>query len=907
MVKDERSWTERHDAYWEAEGREAAVSQLRGTCVFILILQLSWVGLDYWAFRPHFAFFFGLRLVVDVFVLGVLLKWRFRYPNFSQLGVSAAVSAEILGMVYAVEQADSLYFAGLIFVLVGMPVLQPITVRGSLAVSTFSVLGFVAATVASPAVFDDRAFVIQMIFILSAALESAFSCNYLSKTRVVTFEQRKEIEEARDQLASLDEAKDRFSANVHHELRTPLTLMLAPLESILSGDHGGFSETAQRTLRTMHVNGQRLLKLINNLLDLAKLESDRFSISRREVDVGDVVSPIVQGAQPMAERKGISLALVRKDEPARACVDADAIEKVAVNLIGNALKFTPAGGKVTVEIGTNPDGDGVALRCSDSGIGLAPDDVDRVFDRFAQVDGSATREHEGTGIGLSLARELVELHGGRIWAESDGLGCGADICFSVPFGEADDVEEEVLLENESASESPTIKQSGLAGFEAGGIGLDLGRTVDRWASQNEPDPQGGSARFDESSGRPRIVVADDNNDMRELLHFLLSKEFSVSLARNGAEALDLVRELTPTLVVTDIMMPEMSGTELCEAIKADDRTSRVPVMLVSSKAENEMKIRGLELGADDYVTKPFHPKELLARVRGLVNVRTLQIAVEERNEQLQSALDELQAAEAQLVESERLAAVGELAAGIAHEVNNPVNFAINAVRTMRREIEELTLQVASVSAGSVGSAGPASGSPPSSGELSEAAGVIAELGEIVLEGLERTQTLVGDLRDFATPRRGAVEMTDLSACIESTVALAKPFLRERGVSFEVSVEEDLPEVLVDRAAVAQVILNLLKNAGDAVADESGHVKISARKDDDLIALSVDDNGAGVAPEMLDRLFEPFATDKPAGSGTGLGLSVSRRIAREHSGDLVLADSALAGARFELRIPLPETR
>ncbi|MCR9097661.1 MAG: ATP-binding protein [bacterium] len=902
MDHAERSWADRHDAYWRAEGHDAAVEQLKGTCAFILTCQVAWVGLDYWAFRDHFAFFFILRFVVDVFVVGVLLKWRFASPNFCQLAVCGAVAAEILGMVYAVDRADSLYFAGLIFVLVGMPVLQPITVRGSVGVSTFCVSGFVAATALSPAAFDQRAFVIQMIFILSGALESAFSCNYLSKTRVVTFEQRKEIEAARDELASLDEAKDRFSANVHHELRTPLTLMLAPLESMLAGDHGEFSATADRTLQTMHVNGQRLLKLINNLLDLAKLESDRFSVVRRELDLRSIVEPIVEGARPMAESKGVDLSLQSSGSPALACVDVDALEKVVVNLVGNALKFTPSGGEVVVEIGPDPDEEGVVFHCRDSGIGLAAEDVDRVFDRFAQVDGSATREHEGTGIGLALARELVELHEGQIWAESAGVGFGTRMSFTIPYGEPDEIEEQVLVDDDRDAASPPSAAAGEGVFEAGGIALDAARTIDRWASREGLVGSDPVLDSHADRSRPRIVVADDNSDMRELLHFLLSKEFSVSLARNGAEAFELAKQLSPSLVVTDIMMPEMSGTELCEAIKSDDEISRVPVMLVSSKAENEMKIRGLELGADDYVTKPFHPKELLARVRGLVKVRTLQVALEERNDQLQSTLDDLKAAEAQLVEAERLAAVGELAAGIAHEVNNPVNFAINAVRTMRREIEDLATQLAEATKRHLAADGGTPGDGLDEVDLSATTDVIVELGEIVLEGLERTQSLVGDLRDFASPGRGEVERTDLRDCVESTAALVLPAFRERGVSLKLLVSEELPAVNADRSAISQVVLNLLKNAGDAVADDTGCISLALRPVGDYVTVCVDDNGSGVSPEMQDRLFEPFATDKAAGTGTGLGLSVSRRVAREHGGDLLVTESALGGARFELRIP-----
>lgn len=894
------SWDARQAEYWRLEGRSTATSQLRGTCLFILICQVAFVGLDYWAFPAWFETFFGLRLAVDVYVLAVLFKWRFEHPGFSQVGVAAAVAAEILAMIYASGQPDTLYFAGLIIVLVGMPVLQPISVRGSLAVSAFCVGGFPLSALLSDASFDQRAFVIQSIFILAGALESVFSCDALSKNRIVTFEQRREIEQARDKLATLDEAKNRFSANVHHELRTPLTLILTPLETLLAGEHGAVGSSFGKTLRTMQVNGRRLLKLINDLLDLAKLESERFDLKRRETRIERVLDPIVEGAGPTAERKQVALRADVAEDVGPICVDRDALEKVVTNLLGNALKFTPAGGEISVEVIRSPEEEGVIVRVRDTGIGLEPADLSRVFDRFAQVDASPTRQHGGTGIGLSLAKELVELHGGRMWAESEGLGTGTSMLFFLPVGLPDVSAEEVVVSEEGRPEdlATAIAGSGRLRFEEeeAAAGHTDGVPVSKpTVSADEAE------RLD----LPRVVIADDNPDMRDLLAFILSPDFRVETAKNGREALEAVRRFDPHLVVTDLMMPEMTGTELCRAIKSDPRLQGIPVMLVSSKAESEMKIEGLEKGADDYVTKPFHPRELKARARGLARIRLLQEALEGRNEELEKTLAELKAAEAQLVESERLAAVGEVAAGIAHEVNNPLNFALNAVRTLRAEVKTLVECALAESSPEARSGLAEMSSDQRREEASTSAEVVEELGEIVLQGLERTRSLVQDLKGFASPKQTVWDDVDLTACVQSSLDLVAPTLSEKGIELVRRIEEDVPSIVGDTKEIAQVVLNLVRNAMEAVATPGGVVEVSLVSSREGVHVVVQDDGPGVAPEMVERMFEAFVTDKPAGVGTGLGLPISRRIIRSHGGELSYTAAEEGGAAFRFSIPLPD--
>jgi signal transduction histidine kinase len=624
----------------------------------------------------------------------------------------------------------------------------------------------------------------------------------------------------------------------------------------------------------------------------------------------------------MAERKGVSLETAGIESVPSIYADPDALEKIVMNLVGNALKFTEPGGRIAVKA-QREDEASVRITVSDTGLGIPPAELERIFDRFAQVDTSATRKYEGTGIGLSLVKELTKLHGGSAWAESEGVGHGARFHVILPFGAEDAaLEEEVLRADDGRG---VALGRSLGAFEAelnlstetDGSGdstdrrrADLEHTVARWeAARSQTFEMGPTLLASE------IVIAEDNGEMRRLLAQLLSHEFHVREARNGREALDAIRERAPDLVLTDVMMPEMSGTELCHALKSSPETSSIPIVLVTSKAEREMKVQGLEMGADDYVTKPFHPRELLARVRSLVRLRRLQAQLEERNRALEEAnielartLEDLKAAEVQLVQSERLAAVGELAAGVAHEVNNPVNFALNAVRMLKSNVESLARAAAAIASPGL----PDSATPPEpGGELERwrqeigLAQEVVELVDIATEGLERTQRLVGDLKDFADPQRVAHTSIDLARCLRSTVQLLGHSLQRAGVSVDLQIESNLPRVRGHASALSQVFLNLLKNAGEALETRGGRIGLEARREGGSVLVEIRDDGPGVPPEVRSRLFEPFVSTKDTGRGTGLGLSISHRIVTEHGGTLELRSEPGEGAVFAIRLPAEE--
>ncbi len=826
------------------------------------------------------------------------------------------------------------YAPGLMLLFLGMPVLLPLTAGFAGAIVGTLLVLLLAMPAISGEQFAWSQYFIYACFPSAAAVECVASCAALDRLRFRDFVQRVQLEAARDELRELDEAKSRFTANIHHELRTPLTLMLAPLDSMLAGEFGEVGEAQRGYLAMMQKNALRLLKLINNLLDHARIESGQMELQRRALEVEGTVREIVESARAMAERKGVELVVEIASALPTINADPDAVEKIVVNLIGNALKFTDAGGRIDVRVGRGAAEDGAAgveIEVCDTGVGIAPDKLERVFDRFAQVDGSATRRHEGTGIGLSLVRELTGLHGGRAWVTSAGLGLGAQFHIFLPVGREDADLEEVLRQRDGRGVS-LGRSFEMLGAELEQDEIDEGSPgggVRREAAA-ERDPRYRTAEFErtiercegatDASGResgsarswlPELVIAEDNADLRRLLVHLLGAEFSVRAARNGREALELIRERPPTLVVTDVMMPEMSGTELCEAIKEDPGLAGIPVMLVTSKAEREMKIRGLEMGADDYVTKPFHPRELLARARALSRLRSLQEELTEQNAALDSALQHLRQTEVQLIQAERLAAVGELAAGVAHEVNNPVNFALNSLRALQEGVGQVRTFANRLTGIDWEDAGKLSehirelqGLEAEVG-LEEVASTLDELVGIVIEGLERTSRLVADLRDFGTPGEREATLVEVGAAIDSTLKMVGPLLGSSRIRLEVDIEPGLPAIVGDPAALKQLLLNLLKNAGEALEETGGTIRLAAgrRPDEREVLVTVTDDGPGIDSTLAERIFEPFFTTKTAGRGTGLGLSICRRIAEAHRGTLAVDSIPGTGTTFTLRLPV----
>lgn len=405
--------------------------------------------------------------------------------------------------------------------------------------------------------------------------------------------QKEATEVQRDRAEESERVKKRFFANMTHELRTPLTMILGPVEQLITRTE---QPGDRKDLDMVRRNGRRLLRLINQLLDISKVESDRMTLNAARRDLQAFCQDIVAQFQPYAGQKGLALTYVAEVGDPQVDFDPEKMEKVLFNLLSNAVKYTASGGSIALkltEVGENE----MQIRVKDSGEGIPEDDVPHVFDRFYQSEHKGDKA-TGTGIGLALTKELVELHGGEIDVTSIA-GVGSEFTVRLPRRQ-----ESVTVDQTVSSESsdPALY-----------IGTDAPAVQQAYAPDAEALMQEGA--------RQVVLVIEDNPDVRTYIRSCLPEEFDVVEAENGAMGLEKAIEIVPDLVVTDIMMPEMDGLEMISHLKQNERTSHLPFVILTSKAAVESRLKGLETGAEAYLTKPFNPAELQIRIRKLTELR----------------------------------------------------------------------------------------------------------------------------------------------------------------------------------------------------------------------------------------------------------------------------------------------
>ncbi|HXS75422.1 MAG TPA: ATP-binding protein [Terracidiphilus sp.] len=404
-----------------------------------------------------------------------------------------------------------------------------------------------------------------------------------------------------EELADLDRAKTAFFSNVSHELRTPLTLILGPIEDAL------LNETAPspESLQMLHRNALRLLKLVNGLLDFVRIEVGRMQAMYQPTDLSVLTAQLASVFRSAVERAGLKLMVDCPPLPEPIYVDRDMWEKIVLNLLSNALKATFDG---EIRVSISAEEHGALLTVQDSGTGIPEPELPHLFERFRRIEGAPRRSHEGSGIGLALVHELVEMHGGSIEVQSK-VDDGTEFKVRLRFGH------EHLRHGHVARDagSPLVLQGSAIAYVQEALG---------WLPGNDPirnEIDGTVAKYDFADEKPRtsrplILLVDDNADMREYVRSLLATRFEVIGTSNGRAALEEIYRQLPDLVLTDVMMPEMDGFALLNALRQDPSTALIPIIMLSARAGEEARIEGVVAGADDYLTKPFAARELIARV-----------------------------------------------------------------------------------------------------------------------------------------------------------------------------------------------------------------------------------------------------------------------------------------------------
>ena len=414
---------------------------------------------------------------------------------------------------------------------------------------------------------------------------------FLQKRRLRIIHELEMKEFETEKLKEVDEIKSKFFANISHEFRTPLTLIKGPVERLIENKK---VDDPQKIYRMIKRNSERLLNLINELLDLSKLESGKMKLSAQKGDIVSFTKAIVMSFESLAEKKEIQINISSSNDLIELYFDKEKMQKIISNLLSNAFKFTQEGGKITVGIKEESNEQRVQIKISDNGIGIPQKELPKIFDRFYQAVHSNSDGYEGTGIGLSLTKELVDIHYGGISVESEernlsaGKTGGTTFTLWFPLGKEHLKEEELIyIDYETIPKEELICEKTDTSISAG-------------------------------EDKPQLLIVEDNKDIRDFIISIIENKYRIVEAENGEEGLNRALEQIPDLIISDIMMPKLSGDKMCERLKKDQITCHIPIILLTAKSSGEDRINGLETGADDYLIKPFNEKELLVRINNLI-------------------------------------------------------------------------------------------------------------------------------------------------------------------------------------------------------------------------------------------------------------------------------------------------
>ncbi|MGB6000688.1 MAG: ATP-binding protein [Thermoanaerobaculia bacterium] len=840
------------DRVYAEETRQLLTERFRAILIVGSLAYGAFWILDLFVGPEHSAKFLLIRAIAiawAILSLGVsYTDWgrRFMVPLSVALFVVATLG--ISAMTVFLGGFTSTYYIGNLMVLFGLGLFLPWRLSVTLTFCGLLMLGYLGLNLIFHGPSLDM--LAPTFFLLGTSAFTSLATVMSDRLRRRDLALRLQLEKVNEDLKQLDEAKMRFFANVSHELRTPLTLLFGPLEMLQSEE---VSPHRAQLLESMQTNSRRLLRQVNALLDVAKLEAGRLAFEPTIGDLSELLNELVAASAPHAARKGVLLEAKGLEDLTEFAFDYDKVEMIAANLISNAVKFTPKGGRITIRAGSVDDK--VAFEVQDTGPGIPEDQLEQIFERFHQVDSSLSREHEGTGLGLSLARELARLSEGDITVRSQ-VGRGTVFHVELPLEPTPDRPERRRRARRREDQLSQARTDVLAAREYAA----RSRRETLLADVNLPRlSEVTEELFEAAVGAPRVLLVDDNVDLRTFLASRLSRFYRVETAEDGIAGLDAARRARPDLIVSDIMMPRMDGHEFCRRLRDDPAFANTPIILVTAKTGEEAVVEGLELGADDYVTKPFAMRELEARIAAQLRAKQTERQLHERES--------------------RLAAIGQMTSSVVHDLRNPLTL----VKGYADLAHALALR---------------------GGDLRAIAKEMAKLKEAA----DRLRRMIEEILDFARSGTSEIELSSVSVAkfLDHTIRSFVTDLADQGIVTRIDLKLDQgQEVSLDQDRIKRVLENLLANAREAVMNTGGprRILVSGESRDGHLLLRVADSGPGVPEELVDQLFEPFST---AGKkrGTGLGLATVRNLVRAHGGKITVESKAPeGGAAFTVWLPL----
>jgi signal transduction histidine kinase len=867
---------------FRAHDHKATFYNFKVACYLGIVLMPFGLVLDYFVYPEKLLPFLGLRILCSILIalfLAVVMTTGFGKRYYRLFGILLAMlpSLSISGMIYLTTGAGSPYYAGLNLVLlvVGF-VLNWTFIESLLAVSMVFIL-YLAVCALHSATTDFGQFFNNIYFLGLTGVIVVTGSHVHTKLRFREFVLRYELDKNREQLEEnnrklkeLDEAKSRFFANISHELRTPLTLLIAPLENVMKRFGSQVDSDTQNLLATMQANGMRLLKLINDLLDLVRLESGAMVVKREAIDLLDFAKGLISAVRQVAEDKRIRLESFVDPALGLVMADRDKLEKIILNLLFNALKFTPSGGRV--ELRAEKRGEELVLVVSDTGMGISEKNLPNVFSRFWQADDSSRRKYQGVGIGLALVKELTEAQDGTAHVASKA-GEGTTFTIQLPYLKAEAAA--VATPEETAVQTPAStgtvsSQEWLS---------NLYRRAELFPAMTSLQQAMRPVESLTKSKLPKVLIADDEPDMLRFLKSQLQAQYQVIEAVDGQQAVEKGSQFLPDIILLDMMMPEKDGLQACKELRERTPTQSIPIILLTARADEETKLAALSAGASDFLPKPFSTTELHVRIKNLVESFDYQRKLSKQNNVLENTIDQLKETESQLVQTEKLASLGRMSAGIIHEINNPLNFATTGLFTLRKKAQHVA--------------------PEERAEYSE-------ILKDVEDGIARVKTIVSDLRSFSHHENEQVDIVPVSDLVTSSLRFLSHEYKDK-VEISQNVEPG-QTIRANKNKLIQVFVNIVQNALDALkekefpAGEKPTITIDGRSAGGKSLLIIRDNGLGIASHVMDKIFDPFFTTKDVGQGMGLGLSICYRIVQEYDGRILVKSEPGKFCEFTLEFP-----
>jgi len=601
--------------------------------------------LDYFVYRQFLLIFSCIRLTVIALSLVVYsltgTKLGRRNPRGLGMAEYLICCLSVVIMIHVTGDSASPYYVGIITILMIFLVMMPLDVKRTSIISVIVYLAYLVPTLALRRVLNLPLLLNNNFFLLLTIVLVILSSHLATKMRFREFSARYNLAKANEELRKLDVLKSQFFANVSHEVRTPLTSILSPIQSMYQGDMGPLAPEHQQLIGQVYRNTLKLLDMINQMLDFSKFEAGKMQLRLKQVDLDELAQDVASTFEDVSERKGLKLRYVSESELKPIFLDFDKVERILTNLVRNAIKFTESG-SITVKTGTADKVQWVEVR--DTGIGIPTEHQPSIFKRFQQVDSSSTRKYEGTGLGLTIVKEAVDLLRGRITVQSEEQR-GSTFRVELPDNLEQLVPDTFIDRRAHERRRPVAEFQGwdkrrLSRRETDKVTIDDLALLERdmlalKTAVPQPDETPSQARAD------RILLAEDNVDLRSYISRMLARfGYKVSTAIDGLDAWEQAQTQPPDVVISDVMMPRMDGYELVQRIKSTEKTRHVPVILITAKLELESKIQGLEKGADDYLPKPINIRELDARIHNLISTRNFQQALV-REAELSARMEEL--------------------------------------------------------------------------------------------------------------------------------------------------------------------------------------------------------------------------------------------------------------------------